>query len=346
MQVSENLYLVTGSSGFIGFHLCKRLLEDGFEVVGLDNFNNYYSVELKRARTKILNDLSNKLTNNFHLIERDLCDKVSLEEIFKKFKPNKVINLAAQAGVRYSIENPKAYIDTNISGFGNILECCRHYSVKHLVYASSSSVYGGNKIMPFSENQGVDHPVSLYAATKRSNELIAHSYSHIYNLPTTGLRFFTVYGPWGRPDMGYYLFTSKILKGETIKIFNNGRMMRDFTYIDDIVERIAKLVEKTPHKNPNFDYKKPSSSSSWAPFKIFNIGNSDPTNLMEFIRNIEEILGLTAKKEFLPMQDGDVQNTVSDTMLINKLINFKPDTKLVYGINQFVNWYKSYYKIS
>ena len=282
--------------------------------------------------------------NNWKFFKLDLLNKDLLGQIFQEYRPEIVINLAAQAGVRYSLTNPEAYINSNIIGFFNIVECCKINNVKSLLYASSSSVYGGNTKIPYSENDSVNHPVSLYAATKRSNELIAHSYSHIYNLPTTGLRFFTVYGPWGRPDMGYYIFTSKILKGETIKIFNNGRMMRDFTYIDDIVESISKLVEKPPNKDPNFDYKNPSCSSSWAPFKIFNIGNSSPTNLMEFIKNIKEILGVNAKKEFLPMQSGDVEATSANIELLSEWIGFKPKTNLKQGLSKFINWYLSYYK--
>ena len=334
--------LITGVAGFIGFHLCKKILDNGYEVLGLDNLNSYYEINLKNDRLSILS--KHKNSDDYKFFKGDIADAAFVNIIFEKYKPEVVINLAGQAGVRYSLENPSSYITSNILGFSNIIEACKNTNVKHLIYASSSSVYGGNKNLPFSENDGVNHPVSLYAATKRSNELIAHSYSHIYSLPTTGLRFFTVYGPWGRPDMGYFIFTSKILKGETIKIFNNGRMMRDFTYIDDIVESISKLVEKNPYKDPSFDYKNPSSSSSWAPFKIFNIGNSKPTNLMEFIKNIEEILGLTAKKEFLPMQSGDVEATSANTDLLNAWIGFKPKTNLKDGLTNFINWFKGYYE--
>lgn len=334
--------LLTGIAGFIGFHLCKKLIENGYEVLGIDNISSYYEVKLKKDRLNFLSQHKN--SNNYKFFKGDIANVSFVNKIFDKFKPEVVINMAAQAGVRYSLENPSSYISSNILGFSNIIESCKNNNVKHLIYASSSSVYGGNKNLPFSENDGVNHPVSLYAATKRSNELIAHSYSHIYNLPTTGLRFFTVYGPWGRPDMGYYLFTSKILKGETIKIFNNGRMMRDFTYIDDIVESISKLVEKNPNKDPNFDYKRQSASSSWAPFKIFNIGNSKPINIMEFIKNIEEILGLTAKKEFLPMQSGDVEATSANVDLLNEWIGFKPKTDLKVGLTKFINWYQNYYE--
>ena len=334
--------LITGIAGFIGFHLCKKLLENGYEVLGLDNLNSYYEINLKNDRLSVLSKHTN--INNYKFFKGDIADASFVNMIFKKYKPEVVINLAAQAGVRYSLENPSSYITSNILGFSNIIEACKNNAVKHLIYASSSSVYGGNKNLPFSENDDVNHPVSLYAATKRSNELIAHNYSHIYDLPTTGLRFFTVYGPWGRPDMGYFIFTSKILKGETIKIFNNGRMMRDFTYIEDIVESIAKLVEKTPYKDPNFDSKNPTSSSSWAPFRIFNIGNSNPTNLMEFINNIEEIIGFTAKKEFLPMQPGDVEATSANVKLLYEWIGFKPKTNLKEGLTKFINWYQKYYE--
>lgn len=334
--------LITGLAGFVGFHLCKKLIENGYEVIGIDNLNSYYEIKLKNDRLNILSQHKNN--DNYKFYKGDIADASFVNMIFDKFKPEIVINLAAQAGVRYSLENPSSYISSNIIGFSNIIESCKNNNIKHLIYASSSSVYGGNKNLPFSENDGVNHPVSLYAATKRSNELIAHSYSHIYDLPTTGLRFFTVYGPWGRPDMGYFIFTSKILKGETIKIFNNGEMMRDFTYIDDVVNSVARLVEKPPNKDSNFDLKNPSCSSSWAPFKIFNIGNSNPTNLMEFINNIEKILGVTAKKEFLPMQSGDVEATSANLELLNEWIGFKPKTNLKEGLSKFINWYLSYYK--
>ena len=268
-----------------------------------------------------------------------------LEEIFEEFKPEIVINLAAQAGVRYSIKNPAAYLNSNIIGFGNILECCRKFNISHLIYASSSSVYGGNKKIPFSENDGVNHPVSLYAATKRSNELMAHTYSHLYNLPTTGLRFFTVYGPWGRPDMSYFIFTSKILKGEKIQIFNNGEMERDFTYIDDVTESILKLIMKGTSDINEFDSLVRMPSQSWCPFKLYNIGNSSPVRLMDFIKTLENNLGKKAKKEFTLMQPGDVQQTYADTNLITKFINYNPNTNLDKGIKFFIQWYLDYYKI-
>ena len=337
--------LVTGSAGFIGFHLCRRLLDNGNNVIGIDNINDYYDVHLKEKRLEILNEVQLK-NNKWKFFKTDLTNKESLLKIFEYYSPKIVVNLAAQAGVRYSLENPSAYINSNIVGFSNILDACKKTEVKNLLYASSSSVYGGNTKIPFSENDSVNHPVSLYAATKRSNELMAHSYSHLYGLSCTGLRFFTVYGPWGRPDMAPMIFTKNIIERKSIKIFNFGEMSRDFTYVDDVSEAIYQLMNKIPEKNPLFDKKNPNPSNSWAPFRIINLGNNKKVKLMDFIEALENELKIKALKEFLPMQDGDVQNTVSDTKIINKLINFKPDTELVYGINQFVNWYKSYYKIS
>ena len=333
---------VTGAAGFIGFHLCKRLLADGESVIGIDSLNDYYDVNLKKSRLEILNSLGKA---SFVFEKYLLEDRKSIENIFKKYKPNKVVNLAAQAGVRYSIENPKAYIDSNLVGFMNILECCRHNQVKHLVYASSSSVYGGNTKMPFSEMQNVDHPVSLYAATKKSNELIAHSYSHLYGLPATGLRFFTVYGPWGRPDMALFLFTKAIIESRPIKVFNKGNMIRDFTYIDDIVESLVRVINKPPTINLNFNTDDPNPSTSWAKHKIFNIGNSNPIPLMKFIESIEAALNIEAKKILEPIQPGDVPATHADTSLLEEWIDFKPNTSIQEGINKFVNWYRSYYKI-
>ena len=338
------MILITGVAGFIGFHLSKRMLSEGHKILGIDNLNNYYDVNLKKERLKLLKETS-KGSDLFKFIKCDLKDSKKLNDIFKKNKPKIVINLAAQAGVRYSIENPKSYIDSNLVGFGNILECCRAHEIEHLIFASSSSVYGGNKSLPFKEDDGVNHPVSLYAATKRSNELMAHTYSHLYKLPTTGLRFFTVYGPWGRPDMGYFIFTSKILKGETIKIFNNGDMMRDFTYVDDVVDGIKSLIYKIPSTNNNYDLNMPKPSESWAPFRIFNLGNSSPIKLMSFIETIEDTLGLKAKKEFLPMQMGDVEATYADMKLLDNWINFKPKTNIKKGISEFTRWYLKYYKI-
>ncbi len=335
--------LVSGAAGFIGFHLCKRLLKDNITVIGLDNINSYYDVSLKNSRLKELDKKSFKEKGQWLFYETNLEDERSIKTIFQDHKPTIIINLAAQAGVRYSIENPKAYIDSNIVGFLNILECARHFQAEHLIYASSSSVYGGNRELPFSENHEVNHPVSLYAATKRSNELMAHTYSHLYNLPTTGLRFFTVYGPWGRPDMAYFIFTSKILKGEPIKIFNGGKMYRDFTYIDDIVEGIIKVIKKAPKKDLYFLDKNRSASTSWAPYKIFNIGNSSPINLMDFIETIEQYLGVEAKKEFMPMQPGDVEATSADINLLKNWTGFEPKTNLKDGVSKFIEWYLDYY---
>ena len=335
--------LVTGAAGFIGFHLSKRLIEQGEKVIGFDNLNDYYDPSLKEARLKILKNLPNQ---SFIFINEHLEQKKSLEKVFLKYKPNQVINLAAQAGVRYSITNPDAYVQSNLVGFINILECCRHNKIQHLVYASSSSVYGGNTNMPFSETQSVDHPVSLYAASKKANELMAHSYSHLYGLPATGLRFFTVYGPWGRPDMALFLFTKAILEGQPIKVFNEGNMIRDFTYIDDIIESLIRVIKKPPTKNKSFNCKAPNPSSSWAPHKVFNIGNSNPISLMEFIEAIENSLGIKAKKEFLPIQPGDVAATAANTYLLEEWIKFKPNTAINKGVSEFINWYKDFYNIN
>ena len=335
--------LITGAAGFIGFHITKRLLIEGFEVVGVDNLSPYYDLRLKKARLNELENLSEKQHVKFFFFKEDLDNRNFLSELFRKFKFNKVVNLAAQAGVRYSIENPSSYINSNIVGFANLLEVCRRNCIEHLIYASSSSVYGGNKNLPFSEEHNVDHPVSLYAASKKANELMAHSYSHLYGIPTTGLRFFTVYGPWGRPDMALFLFTKSILKGEPIKIFNKGDMIRDFTFIDDITESLFRVINKEANSDSNFDYLQPSPSSSWAPYRIFNIGNSNPINLMDFISTIEEILGLKAKKEFLDMQPGDVASTSADTELLENWIGFKPRTSVKEGIKKFVDWYKDFY---
>ena len=336
--------LITGAAGFIGFHLSKRLLKEKSNIVCLDNLNSYYDLSLKKAR---LNNLFESAKNNevgLKFIEQNLENKRELDKVFNNNKIKIVINLAAQAGVRYSLENPSAYINSNILGFSNILESCKNYNVEHLIYASSSSVYGGNKNLPFSENQSVDHPVSLYAATKKSNELMAHTYSHLYNIPTTGLRFFTVYGPWGRPDMALFLFTKSIIEGRAIKVFNNGDMVRDFTYIDDIIESLMRLIHKPATSNIDFDVKSPSSCSSWAPYRIFNIGNSNPTPLMDFISAIEENLGIKAKKEFLEMQPGDVSATAADTSSLEEWIDFKPNTSIKKGISNFLSWYKEFYR--
>ena len=336
--------LVTGSAGFIGFHLSKRLLKLGEEVIGFDNLNNYYDIKLKLARNDYLENLASNKSYKYNFFKGDIENKEKLEDIFNKFNIDIVVNLAAQAGVRYSIKNPSAYINSNISGFGNILEMCRKNTVSHLVYASSSSVYGGNKKIPFSEKDNVDHPISIYAATKKANELMAHTYSNLYNLPTTGLRFFTVYGPWGRPDMALFLFTKLILENKPIRIFNNGNMTRDFTYIDDIIESLIRVIKKVPESNRAFNYNSPKSDSSWAPYRIFNIGNSQPTPLMEFINEIEKNLGIEAKKDFCEMQPGDVSCTAADTSEIEKWINFKPNTSINKGISEFINWYRYFYK--
>ena len=335
---------VTGSAGFIGFHLTKKLIENGHEVIGIDNLNDYYDLNLKLDRIKILEKISKQKKVNFKLKKLSLQDKEGLSEIFNIFKPKVVFNLAAQAGVRYSLENPNEYIQSNIVGFGNILECCRSNKVENLIYASSSSVYGGNKVMPFKEDQTVDHPVSLYAVTKKSNELMAHSYSHLYKLPVIGLRFFTVYGPWGRPDMALFIFTEKILKNEPIEIFNGGDMIRDFTYIEDIVESLYRLRNKAAKGENEFNFIKPDPSESWAPHKIFNIGNSNPVKLMDYIHQIERAVGKKALKKYLPMQPGDVKATFADTSKLENWINFKPNTSIENGVSKFVEWYKAYYK--
>ena len=334
--------LVTGSVGFIGFHLCKRLLKEGHKVIGIDNINKYYDPNLKYARLRILESTGKK---RFVFFKKNIEDKKKLSQIFDKYQPNKVVNLAAQAGVRYSLINPDAYIQSNIVGFVNLIECCRHSNIEHFVYASSSSVYGGNKNMPFSETHTVDHPVSLYAASKKANELIAHSYSHLFDLPSTGLRFFTVYGPWGRPDMALFLFTKAIIEGREIDIYNNGDMIRDFTYIEDIIESLIRVINKSPKRDSGFFSKDPNPSKSWAPHRVFNIGNSNPTKLMDFIEAIETSLQIKAKKNYLPIQPGDVQATFADTKLLEDWIAFKPSTSIEEGINNFIEWYKDFYKV-
>jgi len=331
--------LITGAAGFIGFHLSKKLLDDSYQIIGIDNLNDYYDPSLKQSRLEILGKY-----NNFSFHKVDLKDKAAVDSIFETYQPTHVINLAAQAGVRYSIENPYAYVDSNLTGFMNILEACRNYPVEHLLYASSSSVYGGNKIAPFSTNHNVDHPVSLYAATKKSNELMAHTYSHLYGIPTTGLRFFTVYGPYGRPDMAYFSFTKDILAGKPIKVFNHGKMERDFTYVDDIVEGIAKLIDKEPVANKDWDESKDDLSTSFAPYKIYNIGNNNPVKLMRFINALESALGKEAEKVYMDMQPGDVLRTYADVSDLERDINFKPSTSIEDGLKKFVEWYEEYYK--
>ncbi|PDH59244.1 MAG: capsular biosynthesis protein CpsI [SAR116 cluster bacterium MED-G06] len=330
--------LLTGSAGFIGMHCIERLLARGDTVVGVDNLNDYYEVSLKEAR---LARIASHENFSFHRVSVE--DKDAMASLFAAEKPDRVIHLAAQAGVRYSLENPYAYIDANLQGFINIVEGCRHNSVAHLVYASSSSVYGGNEQMPFSEHHSVDHPVSLYAATKKANELMAHTYSHLYDLPTTGLRFFTVYGPWGRPDMALFMFTRAMLAGDTINVFNNGQMVRDFTYIDDIVEGVIRVLDKVAEPNPDFDPLQPDPQTSKAPFRVFNIGNGNPTPLMDYIGALEAALGITAKKNMMPMQPGDVPATSADTSELRKWVGFAPDTDVRDGVKRFAEWYLAYH---
>jgi UDP-glucuronate 4-epimerase len=338
MKFQFNRVLVTGSAGFIGYHLSKRLLKDGCHVTGIDNLNPYYDVSLKEARLKKLTPFE-----NFSFFKIDISDREAMEKIFKSTQFEVVVNLAAQAGVRYSLKNPRAYVDSNIVGFVNILECCRHNNVRHLVFASSSSVYGANTKMPFSVHHNVDHPVSLYAATKKANELMAHTYSHLYELSCTGLRFFTVYGPWGRPDMALFLFTRAILERQPIKVFNHGRMQRDFTYIDDIIEGVVRIMERLPEPDPTWSGDDPDPGTSYARYKMYNIGNNNPVELMKFIAVIEKVLGLKAKKEFLDIQPGDVVATYADIDDLIKDVGFKPQTPIEIGIKRFVIWFKEYY---
>ena len=338
MNFQFNRVLITGAAGFIGFHLSMRLLKNGCHVTGIDNLNPYYDVKLKEARLEKLTSFE-----NFSFYKMDISDKKSLEEIFNNTKYDVVVNLAAQAGVRYSIENPHAYVDSNIVGFVNLLEACRHNDVKHLVFASSSSVYGANTKMPFSVHNNVDHPVSLYAATKKANELMAHAYSHLYGMACTGLRFFTVYGPWGRPDMALFLFTKAILEEKPIKVFNHGRMQRDFTYIDDITEGVVRIMARLPEPDPTWNGDNPDPGTSYARYKIYNIGNNNPVELMEFIGVIEKVLGKKAKKEFLDLQPGDVPATYADIDDLIKDVGFKPETTIETGIKQFILWYNDYY---
>ena len=330
--------LVTGAAGFIGMHVCERLLARGDEVVGVDNLNDYYDVTLKEARLARLTPQP-----GFKLARLDIADRPGMAALFERERPQRAINLAAQAGVRYSLQNPHAYVDSNVVGFVNVLEGCRHAGVEHLVYASSSSIYGGNTRMPFSEHDNVDHPVSLYAATKKANELMAHTYSHLFRLPTTGLRFFTVYGPWGRPDMALFLFTKAILAGRPIDVFNHGRMRRDFTYIDDIAEGVIRVLDRPPVPDPSFDPMDPDPASSDAPYRVLNIGNNQPVELMGYIETLERALGRTAIKNFLPLQDGDVPATYADTADLKALTGFSPATSVEDGVGRFVDWYRGYY---
>ena len=330
---------MTGSAGFIGFHLSQRLLSRGDQVIGLDNINNYYDVSLKEARLNLL-----KKQNNFNFYKLDLADRQGIEKLFQEHNFDLVVNLAAQAGVRYSLKNPQAYIDSNLVGFANILEGCRHSKIKHLVFASSSSVYGANKKIPFSVHDNVDRPVSLYAATKKANELMAHTYSHLYNLPTTGLRFFTVYGPWGRPDMAYFIFTQNVLEGQPIRVFNYGKMQRDFTYIDDIVEGVVRVMDNIPQPQQNCPENNLERGSSKAPYKIYNIGNNNPVELLLFIEVIESCLGIKAQKNMLPMQPGDVPINYADVDDLMTDVGFRPNTSIEVGVKKFIDWYKDYYK--
>ena len=332
--------LVTGAAGFIGMHVAQRLLARGDEVVGVDNLNAYYDVALKQARLDLLAQHS-----GFRFVRLDIADTDAVGKLFRREGFQRVAHLAAQAGIRYSLDNPQAYVQSNLVGFVNVLEGCRYATVEHLVYASSSSIYGGNKKMPFSEHDNVDHPISLYAATKKSNELMAHTYSHLFGLPTTGLRFFTVYGPWGRPDMSYFKFTKAILEGRPIEVFNHGKMQRDFTYVDDIVDGLVRVLDRPPRAQPDFDAMHPDPASSSAPFRIYNIGSHRPVDLMTFIKVLEGALGREAEKELLPLQDGDVVATYAQTEALQAAIGFVPATSITEGIGRFVDWYRSYYRV-
>ena len=338
----SGIILVTGSAGFIGFHLCQKLIEKGIYVIGIDNLNDYYDINLKKKRLEILSQAS-ITKNNWQFFKIDLLRKDNLSNIFQEYKPETVINLAAQAGVRYSIENPNAYINSNILGFQNILECCHSNHVRNLLYASSSSVYGGNINTPFSELSSVDHPVSIYAATKRANELFAHTYSHLYNMPITGMRFFTVYGPWGRPDMAPMLFAKSIFSRKPIKVFNHGKMSRSFTYIDDVIDSIIKLIQRPAEIDKKFNHYNPNPSSSWCPHRIFNIGNNESIKLEKFISLLEKEIGENAIKEYKDMQPGDVKETKADNSILNEWIGEYPKTPLDKGIKEFITWYKDFY---
>ena len=332
--------LVTGAAGFIGMHVSQILLARGDEVVGIDNLNDYYDPQIKRDRLA-------RLTPHplFRFMLMDVADRPAMDALFAGERFDRVVHLAAQAGVRYSLVNPQAYIDSNVVGFTNVLEGCRHNKVQHLAYASSSSVYGGNTKMPFSEHDNIDHPVSMYAATKKANELMAHTYSHLFGLPTTGLRFFTVYGPWGRPDMALFLFTKAILENRTIDVFNHGQMIRDFTFVDDIAEGVVRVLDRAATPDPAFDASKPDPARSNAPYRVFNIGNSDPVKLMDFIEAIEQAVGKVANKNFMPLQDGDVPATFADVSELTAWTGFKPATPIVDGVGRFVRWYRDYFKL-
>ena len=335
-----NPVLITGCAGFIGMHCTKRLLEQGVPVVGIDNLNNYYDVALKHARLDELRPHA-----NFRFVELDVADRQGMADLFTQVAPSKVLHLAAQAGVRYSIDQPDDYTDSNLLGFGNILQGCRKHKVAHLVYASSSSVYGGNTKMPFAESDAVDHPISYYAATKKANELMAHTYSHLYGIPTTGLRFFTVYGPWGRPDMALFKFTKAILAGETIDVYGDGKLVRDFTYIDDIVEGIMRVLDKPATADASYDSQRPNPGTSTAPYRIFNIGNNSPTVLMDYIAALEGALQTTARKQMLPIQPGDMHSTSADTRALQAWVGFSPAMPVTTGVQRFVDWYRSFYRV-
>ncbi len=339
----NNKILITGSAGFIGFHLCKKLIGKGSQVIGIDNINDYYDIELKKKRLEILSKISSE-NKNWQFFKVDLVNKEELLQIFQDHKPATVINLAAQAGVRYSIENPRAYINSNIVGFQNILDCCKSNKIKHLLYASSSSVYGGNINTPFSELNSVNHPVSIYAATKRANELFAHTYSHLYGIPSTGMRFFTVYGPWGRPDMAPMIFANSIFLRKPIKVFNFGKMSRSFTYIDDVIDSIERLIQKPAEIDKKFDKQNPRPDSSWCPHRIFNIGNNESIELEKFISYLEKEIGINAIKEYKDMQMGDVKETKADNSNLKEWIGECPKTPLDKGIKNFITWYKNFYK--
>lgn len=335
-----NRVLITGCAGFIGMHCAKRLLEQGVSVVGIDNLNHYYDVALKHARLDELRPHA-----NFRFVELDVADRQGMTDLFTEIAPGKVLHLAAQAGVRYSIDQPDDYTDSNLLGFGNILQGCRKHKVEHLVYASSSSVYGGNTNMPFAESDAVDHPISYYAATKKANELMAHTYSHLYGIPTTGLRFFTVYGPWGRPDMALFKFTKAILAGETIDVYGDGKLVRDFTYIDDIVEGIMRVLNKPATADASYDSQHPNPGTSTAPYRIFNIGNNSPTVLMDYIAALEGALQTTAHKQMLPIQPGDMHSTSADTRALQAWVGFSPAMPVTTGVQRFVDWYRSFYRV-
>lgn len=337
--------LVTGNAGFIGFHTAKRLLERGDSVVGFDSVNDYYDPEIKTARLNILEQTASENDSEYHFVKANLADKTLVDECFQLHQFDRVIHLAAQAGVRYSLENPHAYVESNLIAFTNILEACRYQNTPHLTYASTSSVYGANTNMPFSEQHGVNHPLQFYAATKRANELMAHSYSHLFDLPTTGLRFFTVYGPWGRPDMALFKFTKNILEDKSIPVFNHGNHTRDFTYIDDIVEGVIRASDDIAQPNSEWNSDAPDPASSNAPFRLFNIGNNNPVKLIEYIEAIESALGKKADMELLPLQAGDVPDTYADSSALQAAVGYKPATPVKHGVAEFINWYKAYYKV-